>query len=284
MRGVVVTRRATLAYAHARLRACKSRLLTRSDAVPLWTATDATAMHRVVEALGVGDPGPRLLRVYAAAMRTGRKSLFDALLWRHEIENVKLLWRVAIMHRPRAVVRRLWIDLGAFGSVIPLDGGTPNELAAQLAGTPYAGVATTVARSHGNDLAAAELAFDRWVTQCLLAEARKLPRRETMARRLLELVVREWEAQLELRGAKWYGLESITSRGNVDIVAIRKERVRLCRQAFIGSPFRLAPAIAVVLLAEEELRAVRALIERQGDERLDAAFMRAAAASQIGVV
>lgn len=279
-----MTRRATLAYAHACLRACKSRLLTRSDAAPLWTATDATAMHRVVEALGVGDPWRRILHAYAAAMRTGRKSLFAALLWRHEIENVKLLWRVAIMHRPRAVVRRLWIGLGAFASVLSLDGGTPSELAAQLAGTPYAGVATTVARAHGNDLVAAELAFDRWVTQCLLAEARKLPRREAMARRLVELVVREREAQLELRRAKWYGLESITPSGNVDVVALRKQQLRLCRRAFIGSPFRLAPAVAVVLLAEEELRAVRALIERQGDERLDAAFMHAAAASQIGVV
>ena len=277
-----MTRRATLAYAHARLRACKSRLLTRSDAAPLWSATDATAMRRVVEALGVGDPWHRLLRVYAVAMRAGHRSLFEALLRLHEIENVKLVWRVTIMRRPRAVIRRLWIDLGAFASFTPLDGATPLELSAQLAATPYADVASTVARAHGNDLVAAELAFDRWATQSLLAEARKLPRRETMARRLLELVVREREAQLELRGAKWYGLESITPSGNVDVVAIRKERLRLCRRAFIGSPFRLAHAIAVVLLAEEELRAVRALIERQGDERLDAVFLRVVAASQIG--
>ena len=278
-----MTRRPTLAYAYARLRACKSRLLTRSDTAPLWTATDPAAMHRVVEALGVGDPWHRLLRVYAAAMRAGRHSLFDALLRLHEIENVKLVWRVTVMRRPRAVIQRLWIDLGAFASFPPPHGATPLELASQFAGTPYADVAATVARAHGNDLVAAELAFDRWATQCLRAEARKLPRREATARRLVELVVREREAQLELRGAKWYGLESTTPRGNVDVVAIRKERLRLCRRAFIGSPFRLAPAIAVVLLAEEELRAVRALIERQGDERLDAAFMRVAAASQIGV-
>ena len=278
-----MTRRATLAYAHARLRACKSRLLTRSDAAPLWSATDPTTMHPVVEALGMSDPWHRLLRVYAVAMRAGHDSLFAALLRLHEIENVKLLWRVAIMHRQRSVVPRLWIDLGAFASFPSLDGATPLELSTQLAATPYADVASTVARAHGNDLVAAELAFDRWATQCLLAEARKLPRREVMARRLVELVVREREAQLELRGAKWYGLESITPSGNINVVAIRKERLRLCRRAFIGSPFRLAPAIAVVLLAEEELRAVRALIERQGDERLDTAFMRVAAASQIGV-
>lgn len=278
-----MTRRATLAYAQARLRAYKSRLLTRSDAAALWTATDPTAMYRVVEALGVGDPWRRLLRVYAAAMRTGHKQLFEALLRLREIENVKLVWRVAVMRRPRPVIRRLWIDLDGFASFAPLEGATPNELATQLAGTPYAGIASTVARAHGNDLVAAELAFDRWATQCLLAEARTLPRREAIARRLIELVAREREAQLELRGAKWYGLESIAPSGNVDVIAIRKERLRLCRRAFIGSPFRLAPAIAVVLLAEEELRAVRALIERQGDERLDAAFMHAAAASQIGV-
>lgn len=278
-----MTRRSTLAYAHARIRACKSRLLARSDAAALWTATDAAAMHRVVEALGVGDPWPRLLRVYTAAMRVGHRSLFEALLRLHEIENVKLVWRVTVMHRLRAVIRRLWLDLGGFATFPPLDGSTSTELAAHLATTPYADIASTVARAHGDDLAAAELAFDRWATHTLLVEARNLPRREAMARRLVELVVRERDAQLELRGAKWYGLESIAPNDNVDVVAIRKERLRLCRRAFVGSPFRLAPAIAVVLLAEEELRAVRALIERQGDERLDAAFVRTAAASQIGV-
>ena len=68
----------------------------------------------------------------------------------------------------------------------------------------------------------------------------------------------------------------------IDVVALRRERLRLCRRAFAGSPFLLAPAVAIVLLAEEEVRAVRALVEREGDERLDAALVRALAASQIG--
>jgi vacuolar-type H+-ATPase subunit C/Vma6 len=278
-----MTRCATLACALTRLRACKSRLLTRIDVAPLWTATDTTAMHRAIEALDLGDPLRRLLRVYTAAMRTDRKSLFDALLRLHEIENVKLLWRVAIMRRPRSVIRRLWIDLATFASFSPLDGATPAELATQLSGTPYVDIAASVARAHGNDLLAAELAFDRWATQSLRAEGQRLPRRETMAKRIVALVVRERELQLALRGAKWYGLESIAPRNEIDIVALRKERLRLCRRAFIGNPFRLALAIAIVLLAEEELCAVRALIARQGDPRLDVACMRASAASQIGV-
>lgn len=57
---------------------------------------------------------------------------------------------------------------------------------------------------------------------------------------------------------------------------------KLCRRAFVGSPFLLAPAVAVVLLAEEEVRALQALVERQGDEQLDAPMLRAIAGSQIG--
>lgn len=242
-----------IAYAHARMRGCKSRLLTRVDALPLFTASDPKAMRRVVAALGLEDPMQRLLRVYATATRgyPHGAPLFRALLLLHEIENVKLEWR-----------RRR---------------DTPND----FAGTPFAQIVKTVARAHGNDIAAAELAFDRWASQQLLDEARRLPRREALARRLVELVVKERDSEIVRRGAKWYGLTSVSGVAE-DVMSLRHERLRLCRSAFVGSPFLLAPAIAVILLAEEEVRAVRALVERQGDETLDAPLQRALAGSQLG--
>jgi len=275
--------RGARAYAHARIRACKSRLLTRADAAPLLAATDTAAMQRVIAALGIDDPMTRLLRVYRTAIDGYRDGapLFRAMLQLHEIENVKLLWRVAANgHRDR--IARLWIGLGAFASFPIPEAATLNELVTQLAKTPYAEIAKSVARAHGNDVAAAELAFDRWASRCLLDEARRLTRRESIARRLIELLVRERDAQLLLRGAKWYGLTSVAPGKSADIMALRRERLRLCRRAFVGSPFLLGPAVAVILLAEEEVRAVRGLVERMGDERLDAAMIRATSASQIG--
>jgi len=243
-----------IAYAHARIRGCKSRLLTRADALPLFTAGDAAAMQRVVTALELGQPMERLGRVYATAIRgyPHGAPLFRALLGLHEIEDVKLRWRETVK-RGRSV-HELAEQLGAFGDI---------------------------ARAHGKDVAAAELAFDRRASQGLLAEARKLPRREELARRLVALVVRERDAELVRRGAKWYGLTSVTGAAE-DVMSLRRERLRLCRRAFVGSPFLLAPAVAVILLAEEEVRAVRALVERCGDETLDPPLLRALAGSQLG--
>jgi vacuolar-type H+-ATPase subunit C/Vma6 len=272
-----------LAYAHARIRAAKSRLLTRTDAAPLFAAADVTAVQRAVAALDVEHPLQRLVRVYATAIRGYRRGepLLRALLARHEIENVKLLWRITARHAHREALSPLWLDLGALATVSIVDAASPRELAERLARTPYGGIAATVARAHGSDVAAAELAFDRWVSQRLLDEARRLPRRESLARRLVELVVYERDAEIVRRGAKWYGLTSVS--GDVEDVAVmRRERLRLCRRAFVGSPFLLAPAVAVILLAEEERRAVQALVERRGDVQLDEPLLRALAGSQIG--
>lgn len=275
-------KRGPMAYAHARIRACKSRLLTRTDAAPLFTATDDATMQRVLSVLGIDDPLQRTLRVYVTALRGYRHELLRALLRLHEIENVKLLWRVAVKRGAPDSFSHLWLDLGDLASVPMIDATTVNELAEKLAGTPYAAIAATVARAHGSDIAAAELALDRWATQRLREEARRLPRREALSRKLIELIARERDAQIALRGAKWFGLTSVAGDAAADVTALRRERLRLCRRAFVGSPFLLAPALAVVLLAEEEARAVRALIERKGDEHLDAPMLRAVAASQIG--
>ena len=275
--------RGGIAYAHARMLAWKSRLLTRMDAAPLFTASNTTEMQRVLGALEIRDPLARLLRIYAMAIRgyPHGAALFRALLRLREIENVKLLWRLTAKPSRRDALERLWIDLGELATVPRLDAATPNALAEALRSTPYGSIAATVARVHGNDVAAAELALDRWASQQLRDEAQRLPRRETLSRRLIASVIRERDAQLAVRGAKWYGLATVAAEA-FDVVALRRERLRLCRRAFVGSPFLLAPAIAIVLLAEEEVRAVRALVEREGDVTLDVAMVRALAASQIG--
>jgi vacuolar-type H+-ATPase subunit C/Vma6 len=271
------------AYAYVRMRGCKSRLLTRTGALPLFTAADPGAMQRVLTTLELTDPMQRLLRVYARAIRGYPRGapLFRALLRLHEIENVKLLWRAAAKPQTHGRVREAWLDLGALASFAIADAASARELADFFAPTPYAAVTANVSRAHGSDLAAAELAFDRWASQRLLDEAHALPRRETLARRLVATIVRERDAEIVRRGAKWYGLTSVTASA-ADVVSMRAERLRLCRRAFAGDPFLIAPALAVIVLAEEEVRAVRALAERCGDASLDAPLLRALAGSQIG--
>lgn len=275
--------RGGIAYAHARMLAWKSRLLTRMAAAPLFTAANAAEMQRVLGALEIRDLLARLLRVYGMAVRGYPRgaALFRALLRLREIENVKLLWRLTARPSRREALERLWTGLGELATVRKLDAATPNALAEALRDTPYASIAATVARVHGDDVAAAELALDRWASQQLREEVQRLPRRETLSRRLVESVLRERDVQLAVRGAKWFGLATVPA-GTFDVVAWRRDRLRLCRRAFAGSPFLLAPALAIVLLAEEEVRAVRALVEREGDTSLDVAMVRALAASQIG--
>lgn len=275
--------RGGIAYAHARMLAWKSRLLTRTEAAPLFAATNAAEMQRAVAALELRDPLARLLHVYGMAIGGYPRgaALFRALLRLREIENVKLLWRLTSRPSRREALDRLWIDLGALATVPQLDAAAPAALAEGLRATPYESIAATVARVHGSDVAAAELAFDRWASQRLGEEARRLPASETLSRRLVESVVRERDGQLAVRGARWYGLATVPS-AELDVVALRRERIRLCRRAFVGNPFLLAPALAVVLLAEEEVRAVAALFAREGDAGLDAAMTRALAASQLG--
>jgi vacuolar-type H+-ATPase subunit C/Vma6 len=278
-----VKARAGIAYAQARMHAWKSRLLTRMEAAPFFTATNSAEMQRVLGALESRDPLARLLRVYGTAIRGYPRGapLFRALLRLREIENVKLLWRLTAKPSSRDALEGLWIDLGEWAAVPVLDAATPNALAEALRATPYGSIAATVARVHENDVAAAELALDRWASQQLREEAQRLPRREMLSRRLIESVLRERDAQLAVRGAKWYGLATVPAEA-FDVVALRRVRLRICRRAFVGSPILLAPALAIVLLAEEEVRAVRALVEREGDDKLDGATVRALAASQMG--
>lgn len=65
-------------------------------------------------------------------------------------------------------------------------------------------------------------------------------------------------------------------------LALRRRRRRACAAAFIGSPLRLAPGVAYLLLAEEETRGLAALVEAAGDPAAGRVLERALAASALG--
>lgn len=290
------------ASAYARSCAWKSRLLSRIDAAPLKMAADPAAMQRALTALGFEHPYERLLRIYGMALRAypDAAPLLRSLLRLHEIENLKLLWRVTVRGRARAALQRLWLPLGTLATIPAriAEVRSLRELTERLAATPFGSIASDVARSFGDDLGAAELAFDRWASLQLLGAARRLPPGEVIARRLIELVARERDSEILRRGTKWYGLSDAAARAATSrdpshrlrgeggrrpdegAADIREQRLLLCRRAFVGDPFAVAPAVALVLRAEEEMRGVRALIERQGDASLDAAARRATAGTE----
>ena len=64
--------------------------------------------------------------------------------------------------------------------------------------------------------------------------------------------------------------------------ALRRRRRRACAAAFIGSPLRLAPGVAYLLLAEEELRGLVALVEAAGAPAAGSVLERALAGSALG--
>ena len=250
-----MTAKAPRAYAHARILARKAQLLGAREGALLLTAANPPA---ALAALG-GDPFEKLLRIYELAIRTYRAPIFRALLGLHEIENVKLLWRAAANDRGHAAVQRLWLPLGALATVeMPRDVLSPRGVAEHLAATPYGTIAKSVLRSGAGDAA-----FDRWARQRVLDEAKRLPKAEALTRAIIDHVI--------LSRADGEG-----SRRPRSFASLRMTR------AFAAAPFLLAPAVAVVLLAEAEVRAVRAIVERGGDASLDDAVMRVVAQSQMG--
>lgn len=248
-------KRAWRAHAHARIRAVKSRLLDRSDVLALFCATDESSTHRALSTFGL-DPSTelfpqlfrRLLGVYRTAMRAhrGEEEVFRALLRLHAIDD------------PKA-------DLEEFTD----DPATAAAIEA-------------IRRAHGDDAASATLALDRWASRALLDRAP----RESLARKLIECVVRERDNELLRRGSRFHGISDAAARAMallqheaVDPLVLRAERRKLCGRAFIGHTFELAPSIAVILFAEEELRGLTALAERRGDAKLDPVVDRTIAAS-----
>ena len=244
--------KATRAYANARIRACRSRLLTRGEMATLTTAPDGATLQRALVATGI-DPDAlfrRLLRLYETAIRAYRAPLLETMLRRYELENVRLMWRAIVRGHDGAIVRKLWKPAGKLRFI---EAATVRELAEKLAKTPFGAIAAQIARAHGDDLAAAELAFDRWMSEELTSRAASLPDDEVVTKRMIRELVANREGQLKTR-AEAYGLQGRAE--SPPYVSTRPV------QAFAGSPFLLAPAVATILEAEEEMREIRSCIER----------------------
>jgi len=282
------------AYAHARFRARKSHLLGLREALPLLAATDAASLRNAAAALGVSPAKSfeTLMSLYALALRTYDAPIFRALLGLHEIENLKLVRRVIVNHRDRAAIARLWRPLGSLSTIDAIrDATTLHELIERLARTPYADVARQSLRADAD----AELILDRWASQRLFDA---IPPREPHVRQMIESIVRERDEQL-VRRVKTFGISvpRLGAQASSPATARRPaspngvtppaETAGGCRRdacaPYRGTdPFSLAPAVAIILLAEAEVRAVRALIERGGDVTLDAVTARAMAGSLMG--
>ena len=67
------------------------------------------------------------------------------------------------------------------------------------------------------------------------------------------------------------------------LLALKRARRRACRRAFLGSPYCLGPAIALLLLQEEEVRAVVSIREAAGRSDAGPPLERVLAASAMGV-
>ncbi len=245
------------ARAHSRIRVWKARLWSRADLGPLLYAADARARRRALLALTL-DPDravepqllTRVVAVYRAAIHAyaGEDTLLRALLRLHELENLKLGWRAIIRRHAEGRWAPLWRDLQDLTAlpIEPWRGATDlSPVTSQLAATPYGAIAEKVRRAAGDDLAAAEAAFDRWGSSSVLEAADP---REKLARSLAENVVIERTARQQ--------------RG--DVAPVLERRLQLCRRAFVTDQFTLAPAVALVLMAELEQRAATSAAESAG--------------------
>jgi ATP synthase (C/AC39) subunit len=305
-----------LAFGNARLRARKSRLRTASaarllgsvpgvaafaDALGLPAAHEQVELDRVLFDRLLDDYR-RILDDYSAA-----RPLLHALLARHEVENVKLGWRALARGLPPSRWIRLWRRFGALETLSLetfRDASSLAEAVRRATSTPWGRIVRETLEAHEHDPAAAELALDRFAFARVAEEAERLPRRETIARRLALSLVYERDLDAFRRATAFSGLSpelagAVTVRLSRDLpeealaalagwtegllpfdlrlpagivprsraipgwdalrTTIRRERVAACRRAFAGPPFRLAPAIAFLLLREAETRALTAL-------------------------
>lgn len=193
-----------LAYGNARVRARKSRLLSSAIVAALvsaerpeltvegWRDVESDADARSLFATIFGN----LIDDYDAAIRAYPRcaDVLRAFARLHELENVKLAWRAALGRMEPARWESLWRPMGRLEAVSagPCTSATSIEqLAAALSRTPFEAIAAAVLRAHGSDLAAAEMAFDRWGSTVLVQSANACPAREKHARDLVRRFVCE---------------------------------------------------------------------------------------------
>ena len=90
--------------------------------------------------------------------------------------------------------------------------------------------------------------------------------------RFLNTWPRVWGVTTTDRPADWEAL----------LLAVKRARRRACRRAFLGSPYCLGPAVALLLLQEEEVRAVVSIREASGRSDAGPLLERVLAASNMG--
>lgn len=80
----------------------------------------------------------------------------------------------------------------------------------------------------------------------------------------------------------WRPVAGTTANWDALMMAVRRTRREACRRAFLGPPYCLAPAVALLLLKEEEVCSVVAILESGVTSRPGGALDRVMAASAIG--
>jgi hypothetical protein len=266
------------AYGYARVCSAKATLLHRDALFAVRGTTDEHASLHAAEALGIATAEKRfarLLQRYRLVLRAYRSNggIFRALLRLHEVENVKLAWRAHARSLSIETWWPLWRDfddLATLPAQAVRNTSSLHDLAEAARRTPYADITRAVLAAHTDDLAAAEMAFDRWASAEAAREATQLPGSEALARELVYSMVRARDAQMVQR-AETYGLSPAAVEAARVLRQPRRDHdvARLCRTAFRGETFHLAPAVALLIAAEEEYRSSTAVVERRGDAELD---------------
>jgi vacuolar-type H+-ATPase subunit C/Vma6 len=110
-------------------------------------------------------------------------------------------------------------------------------------------------------------------------------KRELRAGELTRLAT--WTAQegriLRAWPKAWKAGPDIPADWDALLVAVKRARRQACRRAFLASPYCLAPALALLLLQEEEVRGVVSIQESEGRPDANPALERALAASAMGI-
>jgi hypothetical protein len=255
------------AYANARVRAMKSRLIDCAAAAairaghPLHGLPADLGQDPATITRGLYEDLGRLVAWLTRAYPDGA-AVFLQFLRLHETENLKLIWRRAL--RDRRGVLDGWRPLGPLASLRQDDWAAARPLkgvVGALAATPFGAIAASVHRTCGADLADAEHAFDAWATADLAKAAALLPPGEREAARLIELVVAERRLALARRIA---AARLRPSAGRATPASLRQARRDACLRAFRGYPFCLAPPVALLLLRDAQVQALISLVEARG--------------------
>jgi vacuolar-type H+-ATPase subunit C/Vma6 len=287
------------AYGQARARARRAAILDPAEVTAMASAANVSQVPGWRE-LGSCDDGSTLLSIayarlvddYLAMQRAypEARDALSALLQLHELENVKLLWRAAVRGVLREEWRGGWRPLGRLESLAVERFDAPLTLAsltAVLAPTSYGRVAGAVLRAHGGDLAAAELAFDRFGTEAVATVCRRTPRSEPSARQLLGAVVARRDALIYERARTRLAMDVqaaalMTTSGRAPDARRSVPLPALARRVMALEPFSLALPLALVLLREEEVRRLVTLSELRARHAPPAAAARALEALSSG--